>query len=94
MGTYEENAETLFKLPGLGVTNMGGPNWGESLWEICTQMGSENCLTGIFAGGLSSYSVNQNIHYAQCGIEGRFQEYIPIEDYLAGNRQSDLIDIT
>ena len=94
MGTYEENAETLFKLPGLGVTNMGGPNWDESLWNICSQLGAENCLAGMFAGGMSSYSVNQNIHYAQCSIEGRFQEYIPIDYYMGGYRQSNLIDIT
>ena len=34
-----------------------------------------------------------SIHWTQNSYTNRFQEYIPLEDYLAGHRESDLIDI-
>ena len=73
---------------------MNNPNWDTHIDTICSNLSLGTCFSAGVLGSQSSAAVESLIHYAECGIEGRFQEYIEVEEYFAGDRQSSIIDLT
>jgi len=87
---YYENS--MYKFPSIGVYDEYGPNWDVEYARICNELTWEgrdyaSCTT------CQPGSVQTSAHWNQNSYTGRFQEYIPLDEYVAGKRISPLVDV-
>ena len=80
----------FFRFDDLGIYHEGGIYEIENIEKICTHMPThcKKQLSKIFAAPASTQST---LHYAQCSIEKRFQEYSPT--YEQGDTITELIPL-
>lgn len=81
---------SIFRYDNLGIYHEGGVDQIENITKICTHI-PRNCKQAGEWIIMQPSSVQSTLHYAQCAIEKRFQEYSPT--YEQGDTQTDLIPL-
>ena len=81
---------TEFRYAGMGIYHEGGPYQVGNIEKICTHM-PWNCKLTAEKIMMQPSSIQSTLHYAQCAIEKRFQEYSPT--YENGDKQTALIPL-
>ena len=79
-----------FKFDDLGIYHEGGLYEFENLYKICTNM-PLHCRDQFPWLIMQPSSTQSSLHYGQCSIEHRFQEYSPT--YEEGDTITDLIPL-
>lgn len=81
---------SVFKYDDLDIYSEGGKNQIGNAAKICTHL-PRNCKQALEWLPMQPSSVQSSLHYGQCSIEKRFQEYSPT--YEQGDTQTDLIPL-
>ena len=81
---------SIFRYDNLGIYHEGGLDQWHNVKKICTHI-PWNCKQALEWMPLQPSSVQSSLHYGQCSIEKRFQEYSPT--YEQGDTQTDLIPL-
>ena len=81
---------SIFKYDDLEIYHFGGLDQIENVSKICTNI-PRNCMQSIVELIMQPSSVQSVLHYAQCSIEQRFQEYSPT--YEQGDTQTTEIPL-
>jgi len=85
--------QTYYKFPSLGVHHLYGPGYWEDEFLTISGLGEMAKRAGN-CKECAPTSIQNSIHWNQVQHNKRFQEYVPVAQYVAGEREGKLIDIS
>jgi len=91
--SYEQLVYQFKGLKDLGVYSLGGDNWNEEKEKICDNMDEYTCnFYKYLPDSISPGPIGTLQHLYQNGVEDKFMERIPIEQYAAGQRSAPMVE--
>lgn len=85
---------TVMRFQELGIYAINGPNWDRDLQTICDNFPGPICLSYTNGSGSQPRSAKDEQHWLQNGLTNNFQDWVEIDDWLAGSTQGTIVDVS